>query len=448
MTLFIPAFAQDKNGAPVVTEPPVQAEHIKNLIETLESETARKDLISSLQILLEQQSGASKDAPATFTEQFGIRGQISDWVNKYEAFLDQNTISPSLFHQGIGTFSTFIIGIGLFLGVRKIAKRIILTIDHFSEKLGLKLTRISFYTRVFQVLLRIIIFGMMIYTLSKIWSFEKLNAVFESVWMQSFLTSSITIFIVSIIGALIWEAIGIYLSYILKQADDKNHTRVKTLLPLIRNVVLSVFALLFALVIMSEIGLNVAPFLAGAGVIGLAIGFGAQSMVKDFLTGFTIVIEDIIRVGDVVKMADCTGVVEKITLRKVQLRDFGGVVYTIPFSQISTIQNMTKNFSYHVMEVGVGYSQNTDHVIDVLKTIDISLRADDNFSEYILEPIEIVGVERFDDNAVIIKARIKTLPNKQWDVGREFNRRMKMSFEEKGIEIPFPQRVITIRKEE
>lgn len=424
----------------------VKQEDIQKLIDTLQSDTDRKDLVNNLKLLLDEQA-KNEAAPTdeilpSLTEQLGVRGQISTAVKKYEKFLDKNAISSSLVHQSIGTMITLLLGIGLFLGVRKIAMRAIMGIEHLSEKIGIRLSRISFYTRVFQTVLKFLIVGVMTYTIAKIWDLEHVVSIFESSSMKSFLTSSITVLLVAICAALIWEAVGVYLSYILKQADDNNQTRVKTLLPLIRNIVLSVFALLFGLVIMSEMGLNVAPFLAGAGVIGVAVGFGAQSMVKDFLTGFTIVLEDIIRVGDVVSLGGCTGSVEQITLRKVQLRDFAGVVYTIPFSQITTIQNMTKNFSYYVMDISVDYKHNTDDVIATLKEIDQDLRADAEFKTLILEPIEIVGVDRFADNAVVIKARIKTLPIKQWAVGREFNRRMKMAFDQKGIEIPFPQRVV------
>lgn len=424
----------------------VKQEDIQKLIDTLQSDTDRKDLVTNLKLLLDEQAksdaSSTDEALPSLTEQLGVRGQISTAVKKYEKFLDRNAISSSLVHQSIGTLITLLFGIGLFLGVRKIAMRAIMGIEHLSEKIGIRLSRISFYTRVFQTVLKFLIVGVMTYTIAKIWDLERVVSMFESSSMKSFLTSSITVLMVAICAALIWEAVGVYLSYILKQADDNNQTRVKTLLPLIRNIVLSVFALLFGLVIMSEMGLNVAPFLAGAGVIGVAVGFGAQSMVKDFLTGFTIVLEDIIRVGDVVSLGGCTGSVEKITLRKVQLRDFAGIVYTIPFSQITTIQNMTKNFSYAVLDVSVDYKHNTDNVITVLKEIDQDLRADAEFKTMILEPIEIVGVDRFADSAVVIKARIKTLPIKQWEVGREFNRRMKMAFDQKGIEIPFPQRVI------
>lgn len=434
---FLPS-AQKEEG--------VKQEDIQKLIDTLQSDTDRKDLVNNLKLLLDEQAkndaASTEDALPSLTEQLGVRGQISTAVKKYEKFLDKNAISSSFVHQSIGTMITLLLGIGLFLGVRKIAMRAIMGIEHLSEKIGIRLSRISFYTRVFQTVLKFLIIGVMTYTIAKIWDLEHVVSIFESASMKSFLTSSITVLLVAICAALIWEAVGVYLSYILKQADDNNQTRIKTLLPLIRNIVLSVFALLFGLVIMSEMGLNVAPFLAGAGVIGVAVGFGAQSMVKDFLTGFTIVLEDIIRVGDVVSLGGCTGSVEQITLRKVQLRDFAGVVYTIPFSQITTIQNMTKNFSYYVMDVSVDYKHNTDDVIAALKEIDQDLRADPEFKTLILEPIEIVGVDKFADNAVVIKARIKTLPIKQWAVGREFNRRMKMAFDQKGIEIPFPQRVI------
>ena len=426
----------------------VKQEDIQKLIDTLQSDTDRKDLVNNLKLLLDEQAkketASEAEALPSLTEQLGVRGQISSAVKKYEKFLDKNAISSSLVHQIIGTMITLLLGMGLFLGVRKIAMRAIMGIDHVSEKIGIRLSRISFYTRALQTVLKFLIVGVMTYTIAKIWDIDHVVSVFESSSMKSFLTSSITVLLVAICAALIWEAVGVYLSYILKQADDNNQTRVKTLLPLIRNIVLSVFGLLFGLVIMSEMGLNVAPFLAGAGVIGVAVGFGAQSMVKDFLTGFTIVLEDIIRVGDVVSLGGCTGSVEQITLRKVQLRDFAGVVYTIPFSQITTIQNMTKNFSYAVMDVSVDYKHNTDDVISVLKEIDQDLRADQEFKTIILEPIEIVGVDKFADNAVVIKARIKTLPVKQWTVGREFNRRMKIAFDKHGIEIPFPQRVVRV----
>jgi len=443
-----PAFAKTEQSLPAEGAV-VKQEDIKKLIATLESESDRKNLISNLQILLNQQTKNDDshkiDILPSLTKQFEVKGKIVNLVKGYENFLEKNAISASFFHKSLGSLISLFFGIIFFLGVKKISTKIILKIERLSEKIGLRLSRITFYTHFFQNFLKLLIIGIMTYTLSKIWNLEGVISIFESESMRSFLTSALTVLFLAIFAALIWEAIGAYLSYVLKQADDKNQMRVKTLLPLIRNIVLSFFGLLFGLVILSEMGLNVAPFLAGAGVLGVAIGFGAQSMVKDFLTGFTIVLEDIIRVGDIVSLGGRDGIVEKITLRKVQLRDFGGIVSTIPFSQITTIQNMTKNFSYYVLEIGVAYHQNTDDVVNVLKEVDKDLRRDKDFENKILEPIEIVGVERFDENAVIIKARIKTLPIKQWEVGREFNRRMKIAFDANNIEIPFPQRVILMK---
>lgn len=447
--LLTPAFAQMGPFLPKAEKSGVHQEDVQKLIQTLENPADRDALVSSLKILLDEQTKQETEKTdglsSPLTEKLGVRGQISDLVEGYENFLDKNALSSSLVHQGLGSLITMILGIGLFLGVNKIALKIILLIENISEKIGLRLSRITLYTRVLRFILKLLIIGVMAYTLSKIWGIKGVVDIFESAGMGSFLTSSMTILLVSIIAAIIWETVGIYLSYVLKQADDKNYTRVKTLLPLIRNIVLSVFGLLFGLMIMSEMGFNVAPFLAGAGVLGVAIGFGAQSMVKDFLTGFTIILEDIIRVGDFVSLGDCSGVVERITLRKVQLRDFAGIVYTIPFSQITTIQNLTKNFSYYPLEIGVAYKENVDKVMDVMRRIDTDMRGEETYQMMMLEPIEIVGVERFEDNAVIIKARMKTMPIKQWDVGREYNRRLKMAFDAEGIEIPFPQRVVTIK---
>ena len=205
---------------------------------------------------------------------------------------------------------------------------------------------------------------------------------------------------------------------------------------------LVVLITLVVMVTLSELGLNIGPLLAGAGVIGLAIGFGAQTLVKDIITGLFILVEDHISVGDVVKVGTHAGTVEKLTLRTIQLRDLGGTVHVIPFSAVTTLENMTKGFSRYVFNVGVAYREDTDHVVDVLRELGEELLQDEQFKPFILEPLEILGVDSFGDNAVNIKARITTVPIKQWSVGREFNRRMKIRFDELGIEIPFPHRTI------
>jgi small conductance mechanosensitive channel len=174
----------------------------------------------------------------------------------------------------------------------------------------------------------------------------------------------------------------------------------------------------------------------------LAVGFGSQKLVQDVITGAFILFEDAISVGDVVRVAGQSGVVEAISIRSIRLRDVSGNVHTIPFSTVDTVTNMTKEFSYYVLEVGVAYREDTDQVIEVLRAILDDMRQDPDLGEFITAPLDVLGVDKFADSAVIIKARIKTLPIKQWGVGREFNRRMKKRFDELGIEIPFPHSTV------
>lgn len=218
--------------------------------------------------------------------------------------------------------------------------------------------------------------------------------------------------------------------------------RMRTLLPLIRNALMIVIAVMATLVVLSEIGVDIAPLLAGAGVAGLAIGFGAQSLVKDVITGAFILFEDTINVGDVVDIDGTGGLVEGMTVRTIRLRDLSGNVHTIPFGSIATVTNMTRDFSYYLLDVGVAYRENTDEVVAIMREVDAELREDPTLGPDIIAPIEILGVDRFEDSAVIVRGRVKTLPIRQWDVGREFNRRLKLKFDERGIEMPFPHRTI------
>jgi moderate conductance mechanosensitive channel len=199
-----------------------------------------------------------------------------------------------------------------------------------------------------------------------------------------------------------------------------------------------------ALIVLSELGINIAPLLAGAGVVGLAIGFGAQTLVKDVITGIFILAEDTVGVGDVVDLSGHIGVVEAMTLRSIRLRDHTGAVHTIPFSAVSTVMNMTRDFGYAVFDIGIAYSEDLDRVIDLLRKLGDEMRQDKAFARDIREPIEVMGINRFADTAVIIRARLKTAPGKQWGVEREFNRRLKRLFEEHGIARANPAAVPTI----
>jgi small conductance mechanosensitive channel len=193
-----------------------------------------------------------------------------------------------------------------------------------------------------------------------------------------------------------------------------------------------------AITLLKELGIEIAPVLAAAGIVGLAVGFGAQSLVKDVISGFFILLEDQIRVGDVVQIAGKGGLVEKINLKTTILRDLAGNVHYVPNGHIDVVTNMTKDFSRYVFDIGVAYREDVDEVIEVIKEVDEELRSDPDYKDEILEPIEILGLDQFANSGVIIKARTTTLPIKQWRVGREFNRRLKKKFDERKIEIPFP----------
>ena len=256
-----------------------------------------------------------------------------------------------------------------------------------------------------------------------------------------------SIFLVVGIAVTIWEVVNIATERYLAEPEKSGKTpgqsaRTRTLLPLMRKALLMVLSIIVVLIVLSEIGVHIGPLLAGAGILGLAVGFGAQKLVQDIITGVFILMEDAVAVGDVVKVAGIGGLVEDISIRSIRLRDLSGNVHTIPFSSVDTVTNMTKLYSYYLIDIAVAYREDTDQVADVCRAIVDGLRADPEFGPDILEPLEVLGVDQFADSAVIIKARIKTRPIKQWTVGREFNRRMKKRFDELGIEIPFPHRTI------
>jgi len=259
--------------------------------------------------------------------------------------------------------------------------------------------------------------------------------------------SLVTIVIAAGVALIVWEAVSLAIEYYLLspaangQAAERS-ARARTLLPLLRNTVAIFLIAVVALIALSELGINIAPLLAGAGIVGLAVGFGAQTLVKDVITGLFILLQDTVSVGDVVSVAGSSGLVEAISIRTIRLRDLSGTVHTIPFSEVGKVQNMTKDFSYALLDVGVAYRENVDEVIDVIRKLGDELQATPKYGRLILEPIDIWGLDRFEDSAVIVRARIKTHPIQQWTVMREFNRRLKQRFDELGIEIPFPHQTL------
>ncbi|WP_250501877.1 mechanosensitive ion channel family protein [Caballeronia sp. AZ7_KS35] len=216
--------------------------------------------------------------------------------------------------------------------------------------------------------------------------------------------------------------------------------RARTMLPLVRNVVFVFLLTVAAIVTAANLGLNVTPLLAGAGVIGLAVGFGAQSLVADLITGLFIIIEDTISVGDSIEVeGGHAGIVESLTIRTVRLRDGQGAIHAIPFSQIKTVKNLSRDFAYAVFEVRVPFSADVDQVTQMIREVGADLLDDFRYRLEMLGPVEVWGLDRFDPNWMVVKGQIKTRPLQQWSVARAFNLRIKRKMDEAGIEIPVPQ---------
>ncbi|MEQ8697079.1 MAG: mechanosensitive ion channel, partial [Bauldia litoralis] len=254
---------------------------------------------------------------------------------------------------------------------------------------------------------------------------------------------AVTIIVVIVIAVIVWELINSAIDrYMLRLAQNRREgeraARLRTLLPMVEKLILITMIVIVSLIVLSAIGVNIGPLLAGAGVLGLAISFGAQTLVKDVITGLFNIIEDSMAVGDIVTVASRTGTVEELSLRSVVLRDYQGIQHTIPFSSVTDVQNLTKDFAYSVMDFGVSYRENTDEVMAVILEVAAEFRKDEAFAANVLGDLEMWGVNELADSAVVIRTRFKCSPGSQWAIRREMNRRIKAAFDARGIEIPFP----------
>jgi small conductance mechanosensitive channel len=229
------------------------------------------------------------------------------------------------------------------------------------------------------------------------------------------------------------------------EAEDSGEVRqrIHTLGELLRKTGITVIWIIASMMILKEMGIDVGPLLAGAGIVGLAVGFGAQNLVRDVVSGFFILLENQVGVGDVAVINGTGGLVEEVNIRTIVLRDATGTVHVFPNGTISTLSNMTKGWSAMVFDIGVGYREDTDRVSEIMMEVAEGLRSDEEYRGRILEPMEVMGVDAFGDSAVVIKARLKTKPIQQWAVGREYRRRLKKAFDREGVEIPFPYRTLT-----
>lgn len=345
----------------------------------------------------------------------------------------------------IGTVLILVLARVVFvLASRGLQNLLAISDDLKAQNPGLE-KRANRYLHSAEIGLRAVVTLLAVLAIGQVWGLQALS------WVQTDIGRSVLEGLISVavvlVGALfLWEmidgAIQRRMRALEADAEAADSARLRTLLPLARSAIMVVMLVIVLLIVMSELGLDIAPLLAGAGVIGLAIGFGSQSLVRDVITGLFILVEDTVKVGDVVDLAGHVGVVEGLSIRSVRLRDLSGTVHTIPFGDVSSVLNLTKDFSFYVTDVGIAYRENVEDVMGVLKGLGDELYNDEAYGAAMLDTIEILGLDSFGDNAVNIKCRLKTLPGKQWMIGREFNRRLKAKFDELGIEIPFPHRTL------
>ncbi len=250
-----------------------------------------------------------------------------------------------------------------------------------------------------------------------------------------------TMAVTIVLAFAVWEGVNIalqmHLERLRRDSQAARSARLRTLLPLIRTTLAITVAVVAGLMVLSEIGVNIAPLLAGAGIVGVAIGFGSQRLVQDVITGVFLLLENTMQVGDVVRVGDQSGLVESLSVRTIRLRTEDGSVVVMPFSAVTTVTNMTRDYSRAVISANVAADENVDLVIDTMRAIVREMRAEEAWSSIILDDLEVFGLDRFTDTALQIRCRIMCTPFGRWTVGREFNRRLKSRFQVVGIATPF-----------
>ena len=346
----------------------------------------------------------------------------------------------------VGTAATVLLAWGARLLVEKGLTRIFKVSDELKSRYPVIAVRANRYLPLARKIANGVIYVAAFLLILQVWQFH-VGDWLVSDFGRLVVSRAIKVLFVLVLALVVWEVANTLITVYLDKTDGDGEqvvrsARARTLLPLARNALFVLILTTASLTVLSELGVNIGPLLAGAGVIGLAIGFGAQTLVKDIITGAFILFEDSISVGDYVTVGGLSGTVEGITIRTIRLRDARATVHTVPFSAIDTVTNMTKDFAYHIAEVGVAYRENTDEVAEVLQEVGAEMQNDPQFASDILEPITIDGVDSLGDSAVVIRARLKTTAGSQWRIKRAFNGLVKKRFDARGIEMPFPHQTI------
>jgi len=278
---------------------------------------------------------------------------------------------------------------------------------------------------------------------------EKIQSFWEKVvpWLLSHGIKIVVIAVVAWITYIVLSRIvrrAVKISVVRDQGmtEEAEIKRENTLIRIFNGAIRIILILIALLMILQEVGIEIGPILAGAGVVGLAVGFGAQYLIRDIITGLFIILENQYRIGDVINIGSEGGVVEDISLRMTTLRDLNGTVHHIPHGEVTRVSNLTKSWSRVNINIGVSYNANIEKVIDVINRTGEKLAEDPQFKDSIISPPKFLRVDEFADSSVVVKILGETKPSKQWEVAGEFRKRIKAEFDREGIEIPFPQRVV------
>jgi len=310
-------------------------------------------------------------------------------------------------------------------------------------------SRVSRYLQGVRIILSIVAIAVTALTVIEAWGIDAADW-FERIGGPRVVSGLMSIGVILIVAIVVWESISVVIERRLATSDDgtleglRRAARLRTLMPLFDRVTFIALAAAVILIGLSELGIDIAPLLAGAGVVGIAVGFGAQAVVKDVLGGMSAILEGSMSVGDVVSVGDKSGVVEAMSLRMLKLRDFDGTLHTIPFGEVTRISNLTKDYSYAVFRIALSYSADIEKAQEIVKQIIAGMREDSAFKRMILGDLELHGVDAFTDTSVVLLARVKVAPAAQWNVTREFHVRLKEEFDRHGVPLSVVQRTVAV----
>ena len=347
---------------------------------------------------------------------------------------------PFVLIATLQTLATVLVGLGVSKLLNQTIGRRISLSDELRRKLPLLEVRLNAYVPKALKVIRTILLIVVVMVVLNAWQVFDLAAWYASEAGRGLVAKLFSVAVILLVALAAWLALASMIEHKLNPATGGGEpsSRAQTLLSLFRNALAITLLTVTIMVVLAEIGINIGPLIAGAGVLGLAIGFGAQKMVQDIITGVFIQIENALNVGDVVTVGGVTGTAERLSIRSVGLRDLSGTYHIVPFSSVDTVSNYMREFAFHVGEYGIAYRENIDEAIEALQTAFNDLSEDNDFKLELLEPLEVAGVIALADSSVNIRVRIKTTPGMQWAVGRAYNRLVKYRFDEAGIEIPFP----------